>query len=258
MTREDTQLVKAHRTKRSASDTRALMLEVGQKLLFERLTAQREDADGAPLAFIRVSDVAREATKLVAEREAGPTSPVTTGSIYQLWPSQNDYQAELVRHLIQETTSPASPLMKDLLLDLIADGANLGVIFDRLLELSFSVNDTDAFFVRLGFLQHSATASIAEALRTDAEDYIQAQKPILEAILSYSRRRIRAPYSMDQVVLAIEAIVSGFLMHHRVDSHILFTSLPPGSRTLLATTVEGAFLNLTEPADTARSGDLPE
>jgi AcrR family transcriptional regulator len=235
--------------KRSSEGTRALMLEAGERVLQRRLRDSSDEVAGAPLAHIRLTDVAREATAIVAERGNGFTGAVTTGSIYQLWPSQAAFQAELVRHVITATTFPEAQQLLEMLLELFASGSTLSEIIDRLSLVSFESNDSDAFYARLGFLQYAAVPSIKDALHDNVHLFDELDRPIFEAILTYTRRRVRKPFVLKDLWVSIEALVAGYLIRHRVDPDSLRWSMSPGGRSVLSCAVEGAFLAFTEPIE---------
>jgi hypothetical protein len=235
--------------KRSSQDTRALMLEAGERVLHRLLRDPSDDAAGAPLAHIRLTDVAREATAIVGERGDARHRAVTTGSIYQLWPSQAAFQADLVRHIITATTFPEASQLQAVMLELFAGGATLREIIDRLSEVSFQSNATESFFARLGFLQYAVIPSIGDALQDNVHLFDELDRPIFDAILTYTRRRVREPFTLEDLWVTAEALIAGFLIRQRVDPDALRWSLPPEGRSVLSHAVEGAFLAFTEPID---------
>src|SRR5690606_3112565 len=88
--------------RRSAETTRALMLRAGTDLAISALHDADEDAAARALSHIRLTDVARKATELESAQDGGPVAPITTGALYQLWPSQAAYQADLMVHVLSE------------------------------------------------------------------------------------------------------------------------------------------------------------
>ena len=87
-------MAKPPRSNRSRDETRDLMLEAGAQLVYEAFGAPA-DADWAPLAHVRLTDVAARASD-IAEAE----TPITTGAIYPIWTDQNEYRRDLILHLL--------------------------------------------------------------------------------------------------------------------------------------------------------------
>ena len=86
--------------RRSLEETRALMLEAATKIVCAGTADTSEAAVSAALAHVRVKQVTEEATRIIRARLGEESAPaVTTGSIYQIWPAQADFQAELLFHL---------------------------------------------------------------------------------------------------------------------------------------------------------------
>lgn len=77
--------------KRSVGQTGLLMLRAATKLAAAYTDEASDSAVSAALAHIRLTDLAAKATELV-RKETGETDslPITTGAIYQVWPSQAD------------------------------------------------------------------------------------------------------------------------------------------------------------------------
>jgi len=248
--------------KRSSDHTRTLMLDAGERVLRRLLHDPTDDAAGAPLAHVRLTDVAREATAILVERGEAPTGSVTTGSIYQLWASQNAYQADLVRHVITSTTFPEAPQLQAVMLELFAAGSTLADVIDRLSDVSFRSNATETFFARLGFLQYAAIPSIGEALRDNVHLFDELDRPIFDAILVYTRRRIRPPFTLKDLWVTVEALIAGFLVRQRVDPDALRWSVGTdghgAGRSVLSHAVEGVFLALTDPVDESVTSRRPK
>ena len=109
------------RTRRSADETRELMLRAGTRLALDRLRDADEDAAARALAHIRLTDVAKVATEL--ERGEGhDRGAITTGAIYQFWSSQAAFQADLMVHVLTEEPLPAEERLAARALELIAAG----------------------------------------------------------------------------------------------------------------------------------------
>ncbi len=88
--------------RRTAAQTRALLLRAGVELLRERAGQDGDHVVAATLSHVRFTEVAQQATEMVrAQAGDAGAAKVTTGAIYNLWPNQVDYQVDLLLHVAQ-------------------------------------------------------------------------------------------------------------------------------------------------------------
>ena len=95
--------------RRTPEETRDLMLRAAVDLIRERAWASGDEVLAAGLAHLRLTQVAERATAIMREQtgDAGATA-ITTGAIYQQWPSQAEFQIDLLFHIaeLQATLVP--------------------------------------------------------------------------------------------------------------------------------------------------------
>lgn len=203
------------RTRRSAEATRELMLRAGTRLAVDRLRDADEDAAARALAHIRLTDVARVATAL--ERGEGEDrGAITTGAIYQIWPSQAAYQADLMVHVLTEEPLPAEERLAARTLELIASGRP---VRDMLAELAITAYRTartnDIYDLSLLFVPYSRLPRVGEALRDTYEAQASAARPIYQALLMAGQLELREPWTIDDMMNAISSLHDGY----RIQEH---------------------------------------
>jgi len=160
----------------------------------------------AALAHVRLTDVAAEATRIVrAELPAGSDgshATVTTGAIYQVWPSQADFQVDLLFHIAEHYASADS--MIDELPPMIAAAAASGQPAAETLRLiiarSFEYTRTSAlFYTSLCFYKHSADERVHQAMRRCTHAFVEGIRPVWLLLLDAYGLRVRAPYTVDNL-----------------------------------------------------------
>lgn len=98
--------------RRTPEETRELMLRAAVDLIRERALAAGDDVLSDVLAHVRLTQVASRATQIVrAETGDQKAKAITTGAIYQQWPTQADFQVDLLFHIadLQSAVVPNVP-----------------------------------------------------------------------------------------------------------------------------------------------------
>ena len=86
--------------KRTLAETRELMLQAAVEMICERAEMSGDDIVASALSHVRLTQVAQRATGLVRARTGNlDAAAITTGALYQVWPSQADFQADLLFHI---------------------------------------------------------------------------------------------------------------------------------------------------------------
>jgi hypothetical protein len=86
--------------RRTPEETRELMLRAAVDLLRERAQASGDEVLAAALAHLRLTQVAERATDIVRDQTGDEdATAITTGAIYQQWPSQAEFQVDLLFHI---------------------------------------------------------------------------------------------------------------------------------------------------------------
>lgn len=236
---------KPRRTRRSADETRHLMLRAGTRLALDRLRDADEDAAARALAHIRLTDVARMATDL--ERGEGQDrGAITTGAIYQFWPSQAAFQADLMVHVLTEEPLPAEDRLAARTLELIAAGGPIEDTFAELAIMAYRIaRTTDIYDLSLLFVPYSKLPRVGEALRKSYRDQARSARPIYQALLMAGGLKVREPWSLDDMMSAISALHDGY----RIQEHA--SAVDGGSdhgESVVGQATVAIFRSFTEPA----------
>jgi hypothetical protein len=236
---------KPRRTRRSAEATRDLMLRAGTRLAVDRLREADEDAASRALAHIRLTDVAKVATD-IERGEGHDRGAITTGAIYQFWPNQAAFQADLMVHLLTEEPLPAEDRLASRTLELIASGSPIDDIMAELSIMAYRIaRTTDVYDLSLLFVPYSKLPRVGEALRKSYRDQARSSRPIYQALLMAGGLRIREPWTLEDVMSAISALHDGL----RIQEHA--SAVDGGSEhgeQVVSQATVALFRAFTEPA----------
>jgi hypothetical protein len=237
------------RRRRPAEETRALMLRAGTTLAIERLRTAEEAAASHALAHIRLTEVAAAATALAGE----PGARITTGAIYQLWPSQAAFQSDLMLHILGLEPLPAGDRLLPHAQELIAAGRPVDEIVAALADLAFAASRREvAYELGLLFVPYARVPRVGDALRAAYAALWEDAAPIYAALLAHGGRRVRAPWTVDDLAAALSALHEGFDIRSRVEPAAVRTR---GGRSVVAEASVALFDAFTEPAPAAGSAD---
>lgn len=244
MSRPPAQMNGKRRTRRSAEATRELMLNAGARLAVQRLQDADDDAAARALAHIRLTEVAAVATEIEAEEHGERNGRITTGAIYQFWPSQAAFQADLMVHIL--TSGLPSEQLAIRALELIATGGEAESIMAELADIAHSsARANENHNTALLFVPYHRLPRVAEALRKNYRDEAEALRPIYQALLRSGRLRIRAPWQLADMMVAISSLHEGFGIQTRADPRIVETRR---GRSVIAEATVAIFRAFTEPA----------
>lgn len=236
---------KPRRSRRSGEATRRLMLRAGTKLAIDRLRDADEDAAARALAHIRLTDVAKVATDL--ERgEGADLGAITTGAIYQFWPTQAAFQADLMVHVLTEEPLPAEDRLAARALELIASGGPVEEVLAELALMAYRIARANEIYeLSLLFVPYSRLPRVGEALRHTYEEQARSSTPIYQALLMAGSLKVRDPWRIEDMMSAISALHDGY----RVQEHsgVVDGDTPHGESVLGQATV-AIFRAFTEPA----------
>ncbi len=195
------------------------MLRAATNLVTAGVSDSSEDAIGEALAHIRLTDVAAEATRLIrGELHASGTTvdaaltPVTTGAIYQTWPTQADFQVDLLFHLADLNATSDSVLdeLPAVIDAAVSDGAPVEETIRAIVERSFEYTRESAlFYASLCFYLRAGNARVREALRRSTDTFIDQIRPIWTRLLETYDLELREPYTIDDLALAISSMIEG-------------------------------------------------
>ncbi|MDW8810004.1 hypothetical protein P1P68_35725 [Streptomyces scabiei] len=238
--------------RRSPEETRALMLEAATRLVCAGTSDTSEEAVSAALAHIRVKRVTEEATRIMRERLGDDTAPaITTGSIYQIWPAQADFQADLLFHLTsrQAELVPGLPESIRRFKEAVDSGTTWQEALNDVLTDNHENHRVDPVYrVLLGFYASAANPRVRDALGHYGESFTEVACEAYQALLDAYGLRLRAPYRIEHLATTIAALLDGF--HMRWMAGLPHLEDPEGTdRWSLATrSAVMVFDQFTEPA----------
>jgi AcrR family transcriptional regulator len=228
------------RRRRSADETRQLLLEAGTQLALQALQAD-DPGQGGPLAHIRVRDVVREASR---PQEV----PVTTGALYNLWPNQRAFQVDLMFYILREGAFPSAEPILALASEMFAQRLPPELIGERLADESFRIDAASPVArAATAFAALAAVPSVREALRAAHISLLESGRKLYSQLLTYSGLRIREPYTLDQLITVIAALNAGLLTTVTLVPEQFV--VPKQTKSLIATASTGIFREFCEPVD---------
>lgn len=241
--------------KRSAEQTRALMLRAATELAAAYTDEANDAALSAALAHIRLTDVAAKATELARE-ESGQTDslPITTGAIYQVWPSQADFQADLLFHIadVDAVVTPDAESVEEQLRRARAEQTPPAETIRASIEESFAATTSSATtYIVFSFYALAHNPRVRAALKRSYDEFAAEVDRRWQALLASFGLRVRAPYTIDDLATAITATLEGFAMRSRVDPERLRDPFGEPGWSLVSRTVTAIFTQFTEPVPAA-------
>ncbi|MEU7486192.1 hypothetical protein [Streptomyces sp. NPDC042319] len=244
---------KTRRSRRSPAETRALMLEAGVELVRRHAADTSDRALAGPLAHIRLTDVARLATEIAAGRQpgVGPAQPITTGAIYPLWPTQADYQADLMFHLLGPDAYAED---REAVTELLALADTTAPVETLLTTVAAGYLEraraNPLTYVYLTFYVLGEHPEVRAAARDGYRQLGLGYAAALERLLAREGRRPAPGRTVTDFVVALLAVLEGFCLRARVDPG---APLPDGPAPraplpeLLGATLVALWNSFTEP-----------
>ncbi|MFH8462680.1 hypothetical protein [Streptomyces sp. NPDC017991] len=203
------------RRHRPREETRAMLLDAATNLAIERTRPESAKRHN-PLADIRISDVLVE-----VNRRNPDDKKLTTGAFYQIWQDQAAFQRELMSHVMDEIATPGAGQIQALAFELVADGEAPEEIFRQISEADFRwTSASPELFLALGLGALAPVDMVRDAQAGANERYVNATSHLLGILLRYSRRRLKADRTMEDLIWAIEALSVGYLLRSRTHPDI--------------------------------------
>lgn len=254
--------------KRSRAQTRDLMLRAATELVCEGINDTSDAAVAAALAHVQLTEVAARATQIVrAELPAGgtgpgrdvaptTTAPITTGAIYQVWPTQAEFQADLVLYIgeLDAAYGPAIQAVAEIVAAGVAGGQPAEQTLAQLVGWSYErTRESPTFYVALGFFLRSGNARVREVLAHGDQAFTSAIRPVWQAMLDGYGLRMRAPYTVEDLAVSVSTLIEGFALQWKRQPERTADPHREDGWSLAARLAVMLFTQLTEPADEQRS-----
>ncbi len=237
-------------------ETRKLLLQAGVDLVQARVTQAGDEVVAAALAHVRLTHVAIRATEL--RRADDPHAPaVTTGAIYNLWPSQIDYQADLLLHIadIQATLTVDVGRAETGFKRAAAAGVPLAEVLRILVErVGQQYRENALFAVEFGFLASSADPRVQRALRHRQDAFLDGAERAWQSLLDAYDLNLRPRYTSRHLAIAVSSQFIGSLALWYGNPGIDADPDGDDGWSLSARSIAAVFYAMTLPAGTASGG----
>jgi hypothetical protein len=224
------------RRRRTRNETRELLLVAAQRIVIERVNGTKLPAAN-PLTGVRITDAIEEANRVIAQGGSAG-SAMTTGAAYNIWSSQEEFQRDLLDRILQDAAVPGIDRVREVMADAISEGREWDDVLGRTIVADFEVSLAEStMFVMLGLSAMVPVAELVQTTRAANERYVGEMSDILGRIIDHGGRRLRNGRSIVDLVWAIEAIESGYLIRSRTHPDVPLDTGSLGDRPALAAAV---------------------
>lgn len=227
------------RKRRTREETRELLLDAAVRVVLARSNGDH-GASTNPLAGVRITDALEEVNRVLRELDPDATE-MTTGAVYNIWPSQEDFQMALLDKVLTDAAVPGIDRVKAALDQGLRDGVDWRELVVRCFGVDFEVSyQAPTMFLMIGMTALAPAERLAAMNVTSNERYVAETGEIVKRILRHGGRKMAPGRSIADLVWAIEALESGYLLRRRSFPDV--TSRRAGGRTV----VQAAILALVE------------
>jgi hypothetical protein len=237
----------ALRRRRTRDETRELLLDAAMRLLTERNAGDGE-APVNPLADVLLTDVLAEANRAMRTADPGARK-MTTGAAYNIWPGQAEFQMDLMARLLDAAATPGMERVRAATLNGLARQWPWRTVLTETIEVDYRESLAEpTMFLMIGVAALATPGHVAAGERRANERYVAETGELLAAIIRYARRRLRAGRTIEDLVWAIEALETGYLLRMRVAPDV---PLRPDAAAVsaLGASAVGIVEAFTEPDD---------
>jgi hypothetical protein len=185
--------------RRSLSETRRLLLDTGAKMLVETGVQ-------VTVGHINMIDVCREA------------GLKTAGSGYKIWPSQDDFRIDLLRHLLDSTIVGTDTV--EMITATVAGGDDLPPLGELIRTAGAANaesnigNDSYVVYVAL-WLAAEFDEELRQGLRGSDSEWLDAFAHLYDAVLDRYGREWVPPFNAKLLAVSLSALVEGLAIRAR-------------------------------------------
>jgi AcrR family transcriptional regulator len=237
--------------RRTPAETRDLMLHAAVELLRERARADGDEVLAAALAHVRLSQVAERATAIVRDQTGDQKAKaITTGAIYQQWPTQAEFQVDLLFHIadLQATLVPGLPESILRFKQAHADAVPLATVLAQTMEeVHRHYREDPLYRVELGLLIGACDSRLQATLNHRLVAFYAAADHAWQALLDAYELRMRPPFTVRNLSLAVAAQISGSVVIWFQDPHTIDDPLNEEGWSLPSRAILAIFERFTEP-----------
>jgi hypothetical protein len=228
------------------------MLAAATEVVCAAASDDSERAAAAALAHVRVKQVVEAATRMERERTGqSDIPPITIGSIYQVWSSQAEFQADLLVYLAEKFANlvPGAPETRRRFQDAAARGVPATETVRQVLGENHEHMRADPLFrIILTFYASATNPRVREALTRLDESFMSVTNAAWRALLDAYGLRMRPPYQVDNLTTAVAALLSGYHIQWIVRPDALRDPFETTEWSLVTRTAVMLFEQLTEAA----------
>jgi hypothetical protein len=239
--------------KRTLAETRELMLAAAVDMICERSQEAGDDVVAAALSHVRLTQVAQRATGLVRSRTGNmDATAITTGALYQIWPSQVDFQADLLFHIAdrQATLVPSLADSIQSFQQASAHAEPLEQVLCRTMEEAHRHYREDPLFrVELGFLISVCDPRVRAALAHRQSTFKATADRAWQSLIDAYGLRLRPPFRIRDLTNAVAAQIGGSVIIWFADPESLEDPAGEDGWSLTSRTILAIFQQFTEPVD---------
>jgi hypothetical protein len=237
--------------RRTPLETRDLMLRAAVDIIRELAQASGDEVLAAALAHVRLTQVAERATAIV-RAETGDLSAkaITTGAIYQQWPTQSDFQVDLLFHLAEKQAAlvPSLPDSIELFDKAQAEGHTFEeVVVRTMAEVLHHYREDPLYRVELSLLLGACDPRLRAAIAHRQAAFYAVADQAWQAMLDTYGRRMRPPFAIRDLSRGVAAQVAGAVVTWFADPEILRDPLGEEGHSMASRLVLAVVDRMTMP-----------
>ncbi len=229
------------------------MLRAATDLIRERALSSGDDVVASALAHVRLTQVAERATQIVrSETGDQKAKAITTGALYQQWPTQADFQIDLLFHVadLQSALVPGLPESLKRFRDASTSGMPLEkVLMATMEEVHRHYRDDPMYRVELSFLIGAIDPRVRAALTHRQEAFYVSVDEAYRGLLHAYHRRMRPPFTVRDLSRVISSQIAGSVVTWYADPALLDDPLGEANASLMSRSILALFERFTEPVD---------